>query len=108
MNSNYPQPSPQPESTGTAPAWGPPARGIFIDVLGTIVEPTEHGGFPSFEDAKFYDGVLDGLFKATQAGWTLYLIGNIDSVAFGRQSIGAWKDFSQQLHAHLKSLGIVL
>ena len=34
---------------------------MFVDVLGTLVEPLEGGHFPTIEDARFYDGVLDGL-----------------------------------------------
>lgn len=88
-------------------SWGPPPRGVFVDVLGTIVQPAcDQGNFPSFDDAKFYDGVLDALFRVTQAGWNLYLIGNIESVAFGRQSHDDWKIFQAELHAHLRGLGI--
>ena len=79
-------PSPQGPNPAPKPSWGPPARAVFVDLLGTIVEPLENGNFPKIEDAVFYQGVLDGLFKVTQAGWNLYLVGNIDSVAFGRQT----------------------
>ncbi|MEM1449787.1 MAG: HAD hydrolase-like protein [Planctomycetota bacterium] len=88
------------------PGWGPPPRGVFLDVLGTLVRPTEDGGFPSISDAQFYDGVLDGLFRVTQAGWNLYLVGNIDSVAFGRQTADDWRSFKTGLHDQLKGLGI--
>ncbi len=96
-------PIPQPPTP-----WGPPPRGVFVDVLGTIVQPLENGNFPKIEDAVFYEGVLDGLFKVTQADWNLYLVGNIDSVAFGRQSAEEWKEFSDGLHAHLRRQGIKL
>lgn len=97
--------SPIPQSQ---PSWGPPPRGVFVNLLGTIVEPLENGNFPSIETAVFYEGVLDGLFKATQSGWNLYLMGNIDSVAFGRQTPAEWKAFSSGLHAHLRGHGIKL
>lgn len=90
----------------TGAPWGPPPRGVFLDVLGTLVAPDENGGFPRFDDAEFYEGVLDGLFRVTQAGWHLYLVGNVDTVPRGVQSIDDWKVFQAELHAHLKGLGI--
>lgn len=98
------QSSPRPAQ----PGWGPPPRGVFVDILGTLVEPLEGGGFPTIDDARYYDGVLDGLFRVTQAGWHLYLVGNIDTVAFGKQSIDEWRAFQTALHANMKSLGIRL
>ncbi len=98
--SNPPQASP-------LVGWGPPPRGVFVDVIGTIVKPlNEEGHFPHFDGADFYNGVLDALFRVTQSGWSLYLVGNIDSVAFGAQSYGDWKEFQGRLHTHLRSLGI--
>lgn len=99
---------PQPPTPQQSPSWGPPPRGVFVDVLGTIVQPLENGHFPLIKDAVFYEGVLDALFNVTQAGWNLYLVGNMDSVAFGRQSREEWKTFQAGLHAHLRSLGIKL
>lgn len=86
--------------------WGPPPRGVFVDVLGTIVQPAENGRFPDISDATFYEGVLDALFRVTQAGWNLYLVGNISSVAFGEQSLDEWKAFQAGLHDVLKRQGI--
>ncbi len=86
--------------------WGPPPRGIFLDVLGTLVEPGPGGRFKSIGKSCFYDGVLDSLFHATQAGWHLYLIGNVDTVAFGKQSQAQWDRFRDGLVTRLKSEGI--
>lgn len=86
--------------------WGPPPRGLFLDVLGTLVEPGPAGKFKSIGTARFYDGVLDSLFRATQSGWHLYLIGNIDSVALGKQTQGQWDKFRSGLVTRLKSEGI--
>ncbi|MEL6428976.1 MAG: HAD hydrolase-like protein [Planctomycetota bacterium] len=96
--------------TAQRPSWGPPVRGVFVDVLGTLIEPVGEDGthFPDFDEASFYDGVLDGLFRVTQAGWKLYLIGNVPSVAFGAQTSEAWADFQGGFHAHLASMGIRL
>lgn len=101
--------TPTPNQAAPHQSWGPPPRGVFVDVLGTLVEPIEDGThFPSFEDVRFYEGVLDGLFKVTQAGWNLYLIGNVPSVAFGHQSAEAWAAFQTALHAHMATQGIKL
>lgn len=90
--------------------WGPPPRGVFVDVVGTLLAADADGEdhFPSFGSAEFYPGVLDGLFRVTQAGWNLYLIGNVRSVAFGEQSASDWKEFQEGLHGHLRSQGIKL
>lgn len=104
--------TPPPDSSSQAPrglashSWGPPPRGVFVDVLGTLVQPAENGHFPTIEDATFYEGTLDALFRVTQAGWNLYLVGNISSVAFGEQSVEDWKEFQTGLHGLLKSQGI--
>ena len=86
--------------------WGPPPRGLFLDVLGTLVEPGPGGRFKSIGKSNFYEGVLDALFRATQAGWHLYLIGNIDSVSFGKQTQAQWDKFRDGLVTRLKSEGI--
>ena len=86
--------------------WGPPPRGIFLNVLGALVEPGPAGKFKSIGTAAFYEGVLDSLFRATQAGWHLYLIGNVDSVAFGKQTQAQWDKFRSGLVTRLKSEGI--
>ena len=104
--------NPSTESTSPGPnglasnSWGPPPRGVFVDVLGTLVHPAENGHFPAISDATFYEGVLDALFRVTQAGWNLYLVGNVSSVAFGEQSLDDWKAFQDGLHELLKSQGI--
>ncbi|MDB2576043.1 HAD hydrolase-like protein [Planctomycetota bacterium] len=86
--------------------WGPPPRGLFLDVLGTLVEPGPGGRFKSIGNSSFYEGVLDSLFHATQAGWHLYLIGNVETVAFGKQSQAQWDRFRDGLVTRLKSEGI--
>lgn len=90
-------------------SWGPPQRGVFVDVLGTLVKPDgDNDRFPTFDPSCLYEGVIDGLFRCTQAGWKLYLIGNVDSVAFGQQSAEDWTAFQSALHAYLASMGITV
>lgn len=95
-------------STATHTSWGPPPRGVFVDLLGTLVRLDESGNVPEFSADIFYDGVLDALFQVTQAGWHLYLVGNIEPVAQGRQSEAEWRAFSDAMKAFMKSQGIKL
>ena len=88
------------------PGAGPPARGIFIDRWGTLLELPEQGFVSRLEDARFTPGALDALFHASQQGWNLYFLGNEESVAHGRQSLESWKAFEQELLDHLRSHGI--
>ncbi|MCP3918159.1 MAG: hypothetical protein GY711_21630 [bacterium] len=46
------------------------------------------------------------MFHAGQVGWNLYLIGNEDAVAFGRQPKGQWDTFEVEMLEHLRSHGI--
>ena len=78
------------------PGSGPPARGLFIDRWGTLLELPEQGFVARFEEARFYPGVLDAMFHAGQAGWNLYLIGNENSVASGELPFEAWQEFEQR------------
>lgn len=88
------------------PSSGPPARGLFIDRWGTLLELPEQGFVERFEDARFTPGTLDALFHAGQAGWNLYLIGNEDAVAHGHWSIDSYSAFEADLLEHLRSHGI--
>ncbi|MEM9800841.1 MAG: hypothetical protein AAGA20_10990 [Planctomycetota bacterium] len=98
----------QPSSRPAHPGWGPPPRGVFLNLFGTLIEPTEDDGFPTIDEARFFDGALDALFRVTQAHWNLYLLGNVDSVAFGHESLEDWRTFQSGLHARLKGHGIRL
>lgn len=94
--------SPYPPLPGSVP----PARGLFIDRWGTLLELPEKGFVESFEEARFTPGALDALFHAGQAGWKLYLVGNEASVAHGSQDLETWERFEQDLLEHLRSHGI--
>jgi histidinol phosphatase-like enzyme len=60
----------------------------------------------AFDDALLAERAGEILFRATQAGWRLYLAGNEPDVARARVSDAAWEAFQQALHAHLTGLGI--
>jgi histidinol phosphatase-like enzyme len=70
----------------------------------------ERPGSPckSFADARLAAKAGELLFRATQAGWRLYLVGNEPDVARGRVTDAAWEAFQSDLHAHLAGLGIPL
>lgn len=93
-------------SFSSLPGATPPARGLFIDRWGTLLELPEQGFNARFEDAAFTPGTLDALFHAGQAGWNLYLLGNETSVAHGHLSIETWQAFEHDLLEHLRSHGV--
>jgi len=80
-------------------------RGLFVGRWGALLE---RPGSPcrAFDDAILSERAGEILFRATQAGWRLYLIGNEPDVARGRVADAAWEAFQQALHAHLCGLGI--
>lgn len=90
------------------PGTGVPPRGLFVSRWGALLErPLE--GFPrQVTDVRFHTRVLEILFRATQAGWRLYVVGNEDGVARGRVSDATWERFHEGLLAHLRGQGIVL
>lgn len=83
-----------------------PPRGLFIDRWGTLLERPASGYCTRFEDARFIEGAIDALFRASQAGWRLYLIGNEPAVAQGHWSTRSFERFEQALTDRLTSLGV--
>ena len=88
------------------PGTEPPVRALFVDRWGTLLALPEGGRLPRFDPALFLPGAVDALFRACQAGWIVYLIGNEDAVAHGRASDQSWEQFEQQLLAHLLGQGV--
>ena len=89
-----------------APDWRPPQRGLFIDRWGTLLELPVDGWSSRFRDTRFTRGAVDALFRASQAGIGIYLIGNVDPVAFGQQSLAEWQTFQAELHGALRDGGV--
>ena len=101
--------TPQPSFfDGPAPLPGTesPRRALFVDRWGTLLQEPEGGPGKQLGEPKFFPGALDHLFRACQAGWTIYLIGNEDSVARGRTSGAEWERFEQEMLAALRSAGV--
>jgi histidinol phosphatase-like enzyme len=88
------------------PNWRPPQRGLFIDRWGTLLELPGSGWVRRFEDARFTRGAVDALFHACQAGLNIYLLGNVDPVAFGEQDQSEWDTFQRDLHDALRRGGV--
>ncbi len=80
-------------------------RALFVGRWGGLLERT---GSPckSFAEARLAPKAGELLFRATQSGWRLYLVGNEPDVARGKVSDTAWEGFQGDLHAHLRGLGI--
>jgi D-glycero-D-manno-heptose 1,7-bisphosphate phosphatase len=91
-----------PPLEGTVPA----PRALFIDRWGTLLE-TPAAGFAALPtEVRFQSGALDALFRAGQAGWRLYLLGNEDAVAFGRLPVEAWQQIEKKMLGDLTRAGV--
>jgi D-glycero-D-manno-heptose 1,7-bisphosphate phosphatase len=81
-----------------------PSRALFVDRWGTLLKKPEDAQAGSLGTPAFYEGVLDALFRCTQAGWMIYLIGNETDVANGCTDESEWKRFESEMvsvmHAH--------
>ncbi len=88
------------------PGTQPPTRGLFIDRWNTLFRGPNGKPCSKFEELEFCEGAIDALFRVQQAGWYLYLIGNEDSVAFGKQSLSSWEKLQEAFVEHLASLGV--
>ncbi len=89
---------------GTTPA----ARGLFIDLWGTLVERPPSGEARTLDEFRLTAGAADAMFLAHRAGWRLYLVGNVESVAFGHTSDEAWSEIEQHMLQELENAGCVL
>ena len=82
-----------------------PLRALFVKRWGVLLEPSEPSAELEFAPALFSRGAVDALYRARQAGWRLYLIGNEESVARGSVSDERWAAFEGALLAHLSGRG---
>jgi histidinol phosphatase-like enzyme len=83
-------------------------RGLFLDRWGTLLVTPQRGFAEHPDELVFFDGALDALFRAQQAGFGLYLLGNEDAVAQGKLSDEAWKEVQGALHRRLAAHGLDL
>lgn len=80
-------------------------RALFVSRWGALLERVD-GPCRTFAETRLSPRAGEILFRATQAGWKLYLVGNEPDVARGRVSDTAFETFQKTLHAHLAGLGI--
>ena len=100
MFESYPSPFAPLEGTAQYP------RALFIGRWGTLLEVPDEGFARTAADVRFFPGVLETLFRASRAGWHLYLIGNEDAVTRGELTLDAWKEIEAELLGQLTRAGI--
>jgi histidinol phosphatase-like enzyme len=89
-----------------------PTRGLFVDRWGTLLDcKMGRGGQavclePDSGPWSFVPRTVDALFRAQQAGWHVYLIGNESGVAHGRVDCEHWLDLERDLLAKLGAQGV--
>jgi histidinol-phosphate phosphatase family protein len=87
------------------PPYRRPVRALFVKRWGVLLELTEPPRGLAFDECLLVPGAVDALYRARQAGWRLYLIGNEEAVARGRVSEATWRAFESALLTHLASRG---
>lgn len=97
-------PSPFAPIHGTRPS----PHGIFVKTWGTLLSLPSHGHARGPEDVRFTPGAQGALFRAAEAGWHIYLIGNEPAVARGIVSDEAWAQIEASIMTGLSRAGIHL
>ena len=94
-------------STNLSPLEGTqgPRRALFVKRWGTLLSPTSPGTF-QFSPELLVPGAVEALFRASQAGWWIYLLGNEDEVAHGHVEQETWERFEEELIQHLTKNGV--
>jgi len=83
-------------------------RALFVDRWGSLLQLDEKGYAASPDEVKFIPGALDALFRASRAGWNIYMIGNEDAVPFGALSLEDWELVEEHIQGVLKQAGILV
>ncbi len=82
-----------------------PRRALFLKRWGTLLSPTSPGAC-RFSPDLLVPGAVEALFRASQAGWWIYLLGNEDEVAHGHVELETWERFEADLLQHLAKNGV--
>ena len=90
------------------PGSGRSPRGLFVGRSGILLPDSGQLAGASLTKPVCSPEALRLLFRAGQRGWKLYLIGNVEGVARGRVTDGAWERFEADLLATLHGEGIQL
>ena len=83
-------------------------RGLFIDRWGTLLALPRGGYAKRPSELEFLPGALEALFHAGRLGWKIYLIGNEDAVAEGKQTRAAWEKIEARIAHQLGEFGVPL
>lgn len=83
-----------------------PLRGLFIDRWGTLIASQARCLEPKAAPISFVPHAVDAIFRAQQAGWLIYLIGNETAVADGRIEESVWLEQERLLLTSLSSQGV--
>lgn len=100
------RPRPEFPLPGPLPGTGRPVRGLFVGRSSVHLADEPADRAENALSGKLSPAALRMLFRAGQRGWTLYLIGNEDSVARGRVSDVAWERYEADLILRLRGEGI--
>ena len=82
-----------------------PRRALFVKRWGTLLTMPE-SGLSAFHPDLLVPGATEALFRASQAGWWIYLLGNEDAVARGSLDQETWEQFESELLDHLTRHGV--
>src|SRR5436190_1808144 len=83
-----------------------PARGLFIDRWGTLIDSQQSCLQPNSPPWNFVPHAVNALFRAQQSGWRLYLIGNETAVAKGQVEDSQWTLQESDLLSRLSAQGV--
>ncbi|MBK7644185.1 MAG: hypothetical protein IPJ19_14250 [Planctomycetes bacterium] len=90
------------------PGTGLPPRGLFVSRWRGLLRARGLEHLPRLEAEALAPEALALLFRASQHGWQVYLVGNEPGVASGRVSDARWESFKDELEALLAGQGIPL
>lgn len=82
-----------------------PRRALFIKRQGTLLTSAALCA-DRFSPELLVPGAVEALFRASQAGWSIYLLGNEDHVAHGHMEYELWERFEADLLSHLERQGV--
>jgi len=83
-----------------------PNRGLFVDRWGTLIDSQAGCLQPDCRSWSFVPQAVNALFRAQQAGWNLYLIGNEHGVACGQVEERRWQEHERELLGQLAAQGV--
>jgi HAD superfamily hydrolase (TIGR01662 family) len=102
MHASYRSPYAPLEGTVRSP------RALFIDRWGTLLHTPEGGHAREPSEVRFLDGALEAMFRASRAGWSLYLLGNEEALAYGKLAREAWEAVQKKILDDLARAGVAI